>query len=110
MCRRQEFPGMEYPIAPFRADYAPADEQLAAQFIAIAPRPEAAEKRIDARATRLIEAVRAHAGGLGGIEDFLPVYSLSTKEGPALMGLAAGPFRGPDAAPTQPPISGKPAA
>ena len=39
-----------------------------------------------------------HAGGLGGIEDFLREYSLSTKEGLALMVLAEALLRVPDAA------------
>ena len=38
------------------------------------------------------------AGGLGGIEDFLHAYSLSTKEGLALMVLAEALLRVPDAA------------
>ena len=57
-----------------------------------------AEARIDARARRLVESIRAHAGGLGGIEDFLHAYSLSTKEGLALMVLAEALLRVPDAA------------
>ena len=85
-------------IAPFHADYAPPDEELAAKFAAGAPRASAAEKRIDARATRLIEAVRARSGGLGGIDDLLHVYSLSTKESLALMALAEALLRIPDAA------------
>ncbi|MGA8654018.1 MAG: bifunctional proline dehydrogenase/L-glutamate gamma-semialdehyde dehydrogenase PutA, partial [Xanthobacteraceae bacterium] len=56
------------------------------------------EQRIDARARRLVEAIRAKAGGLGGIEDFLHAYSLSTKEGLALMVLAEALLRVPDAA------------
>ena len=48
-------------------------------------------------ATRLIEGIRARAGGLGGIEDFLHAYSLSTKEGLALMVLAEALLRVPDA-------------
>ena len=47
---------------------------------------------------RLVEAIRARAGGLGGIEDFLHDYSLSTKEGLALMVLAEALLRVPDAA------------
>jgi RHH-type proline utilization regulon transcriptional repressor/proline dehydrogenase/delta 1-pyrroline-5-carboxylate dehydrogenase len=82
--------------APFQAEYAPADAALAAEFLAGAPHPAEAEARIDARATRLIEAVRTHAGGLGGIEDFLHAYSLSTKEGLALMVLAEALLRVPD--------------
>src|SRR5499427_5829320 len=63
-----------------------------------APYAPAAERRIDAFATRLIEGIRAKAGGLGGIEDFLHAYSLSTKEGLALMVLAEALLRVPDAA------------
>ena len=84
-------------IAPFHADYAPPDEELAAEFAKGAPRAAAAEERIDARATRLIEAVRARSGGLGGIDDLLHVYSLSTKESLALMALAEALLRIPDA-------------
>jgi len=82
--------------APLRAPYAAADEDLAAAFLAQAARPPAAEARIDARATALIEAIRARAGGVGGIEDFLHEYSLSTKEGLALMVLAEALLRVPD--------------
>jgi RHH-type proline utilization regulon transcriptional repressor/proline dehydrogenase/delta 1-pyrroline-5-carboxylate dehydrogenase len=76
----------------------PPDEQLAARFLSDAPRSEQAEGRIDARATRLVEAIRAGTGGLGGIEDFLHAYSLSTREGLALMVLAEALLRVPDAA------------
>ena len=72
-------------IPSFRAPYAPADETLAARLLAAADRPTEAEARIDARATRLVEAIRARSGGLGGVEDFLHAYALSTKEGLALM-------------------------
>jgi RHH-type proline utilization regulon transcriptional repressor/proline dehydrogenase/delta 1-pyrroline-5-carboxylate dehydrogenase len=82
----------------FHAPYAPADEDLAAQFLADAPRDGAAERRVDARARHLIEAIRAKIGGLGGVEDFLHAFSLSTKEGLALMVLAEALLRVPDAA------------
>jgi RHH-type transcriptional regulator, proline utilization regulon repressor / proline dehydrogenase / delta 1-pyrroline-5-carboxylate dehydrogenase len=85
-------------LPTFAAPYAPADEALAARFLGDAPRDSAAERRIDVRATRLIEAIRAHSGGLGGIEDFLREYSLSTREGLALMVLAEALLRVPDAA------------
>ena len=49
---------------------------------------------------RLIEGIRGRAGGLGGIEDFLHAYSLSTKEGLALMVLAEALLRVPDDATT----------
>ena len=80
----------------FRAPYAPPDAELAARFLAAAGRPADAEARIDARAGRLIGAIRARAGGVGGIEDFLHEYSLSTKEGLALMVLAEALLRVPD--------------
>src|SRR5499427_4227601 len=75
-------------VRPFSAPYAAADEDLAARFLAEATRDPAAEARIDVRAGGLIEAIRARVGGVGGIEDFLHEYSLSTKEGLALMVLA----------------------
>src|SRR5215831_20860643 len=81
----------------FRAPYAPADEAIAPALMAAATRPAAVERRIDADATRLIEGIRSRAGGLGGIEDFLHAYSLSTKEGLALMVLAEALLRVPDA-------------
>ncbi len=84
-------------VPPFRAPFAPADEVLAAPLIAGAGRAAEAEARIDARATRLIEAIRARAGGLGGVEDFLHAYALSTKEGLALMVLSEALLRVPDA-------------
>jgi RHH-type transcriptional regulator, proline utilization regulon repressor / proline dehydrogenase / delta 1-pyrroline-5-carboxylate dehydrogenase len=82
----------------FAAPYAPPDHMLAPALLAAGSRGEAAEARIDGRARRLIEAIRARAGGLGGIEDFLHAYSLSTKEGLALMVLAEALLRIPDAA------------
>src|SRR5437763_3722636 len=85
-------------LPDFRAPYAPPDEALAAALLREAPRPSDAESRIDARATRLVEAIRAQSGGLGGIEDFLREYSLSTREGLALMVLAEALLRVPDAA------------
>jgi RHH-type transcriptional regulator, proline utilization regulon repressor / proline dehydrogenase / delta 1-pyrroline-5-carboxylate dehydrogenase len=90
----------ENPGSPgaFIAPYAPPDEELAARLIASVPRAPEVEARIDARATRLIEGIRSHAGGLGGVEDFLHAYSLSTKEGLALMVLAEALLRVPDAA------------
>jgi RHH-type transcriptional regulator, proline utilization regulon repressor / proline dehydrogenase / delta 1-pyrroline-5-carboxylate dehydrogenase len=80
----------------FRAPYAPADEAQAADLLAAA-RPGEAEARIDARAARLVQAIRARSGGLGGVEDFLHAYALSTKEGLALMVLAEALLRVPDA-------------
>ena len=84
-------------IAPFRAPYAPADEGLAAALLAGSGRSADAEARIDRRATKLVTAIRARVGGLGGVEDFLHAYALSTKEGLALMVLAEALLRVPDA-------------
>src|SRR5580700_10778320 len=87
---------MEDRVPPFRAPYAPADEHIAAQFLRDAPLRPQAEARIDARAGALVAAIRARAGGVGGIEDFLHEFSLSTKEGLALMVLAESLLRVPD--------------
>ncbi len=87
---------MEARVPPFRAAYAPADEELAARFLGAAPARPEAEARIDARAGALVAAIRAKAGGVGGIEDFLHEFSLSTKEGLALMVLAEALLRVPD--------------
>jgi RHH-type transcriptional regulator, proline utilization regulon repressor / proline dehydrogenase / delta 1-pyrroline-5-carboxylate dehydrogenase len=81
----------------FHAPFAPPDEHLAADVLRNAQRDEIAERHVDERARSLIEAIRAKAGGLGGIEDFLHAYSLSTKEGLALMVLAEALLRVPDA-------------
>ena len=89
-------------VPPFHAPYAPPDEDLAAALLVDVGRDAAAESRIDARAKRLVEAIRAKTGGgfggLGGIDDFLHAYSLSTKEGLALMVLAEALLRVPDTA------------
>src|SRR5580692_4285185 len=85
-------------LPTFHAPFAPPDDELAANLLADAARDRAAEIRIDARAQRLVEAIRAKAGGLGGVEEFLHAYSLSTKEGLALMVLAEALLRVPDAA------------
>jgi RHH-type proline utilization regulon transcriptional repressor/proline dehydrogenase/delta 1-pyrroline-5-carboxylate dehydrogenase len=96
--------GMDTPLTttfpPFRAPYAPADEDMAAVFLKAAPGPPEAEARIDARTARLVEAIRvkhAGVGAVGGIDDFLREYSLSTREGLALMVLAEALLRVPDA-------------
>ena len=93
-----EDPRSGAPIAPFRAPYALPDEDLAAAFLNAAPLSAEAEARVNARAGALVLAIRAHAGGVGGVEDFLREYSLSTKEGLALMVLAEALLRVPDAA------------
>ncbi len=84
-------------LPPFRAPYAEDDGAIAGRLLAGARRDPAAKARIDARATGLIEAIRTRKVGLGGIEELLREYSLSTKEGLALMVLAEALLRVPDA-------------
>jgi len=84
-------------IPSLRAPYAPPDEAIAAALLASAGRSRDAEARIDTSARRLVEAIRARTGMLGGVEDFLHAYALSTKEGLALMVLAEALLRVPDA-------------
>ena len=85
------------PLPCFNAPYAPDDGDLAARLLADAPLAPEREARIDVTATRLIEAIRAHDHGLGGIEQVLAEFALSTKEGLALMVLAEALLRVPDA-------------
>ncbi|MEA2897326.1 MAG: RHH-type transcriptional regulator, proline utilization regulon repressor / proline dehydrogenase [Bradyrhizobium sp.] len=81
----------------FQAPYTPDDSSIAARLLATARlRPEQ-DARIDRTATRLIEAVRSHDDRLGGVEDMLREFALSTKEGLALMVLAEALLRVPDA-------------
>jgi RHH-type transcriptional regulator, proline utilization regulon repressor / proline dehydrogenase / delta 1-pyrroline-5-carboxylate dehydrogenase len=83
---------------PFNPPYAEDDKAIAAQLLAGSRLTPERETRIDRRATRLVEAIRARGGGLGGVEEMLREYALSTKEGLALMVLAEALLRVPDAA------------
>ncbi|MBR0933128.1 bifunctional proline dehydrogenase/L-glutamate gamma-semialdehyde dehydrogenase PutA [Bradyrhizobium jicamae] len=83
--------------APFSAPYAPDDAIIAARLLQDARFGADREGRIDRTATRLIEAVRANDDPLGGVEDMLREFALSTKEGLALMVLAEALLRVPDA-------------
>jgi RHH-type transcriptional regulator, proline utilization regulon repressor / proline dehydrogenase / delta 1-pyrroline-5-carboxylate dehydrogenase len=84
-------------VPKFAALYAPADEEIATELLPQASLGTAVEARIDALGAKLAGAVRVRAGGIGGIEDFLHEYSLSTREGLALMVLAEALLRVPDA-------------
>ena len=86
------------PALPFTPPYAEDDKTIAARLLAGARLSPERERRIDERATRLIEAIRAKGSGLGGVEEMLREYALSTKEGLALMVLAEALLRVPDAA------------
>ena len=83
-------------LPSFEAPYAEKDELLAASLLAGASLDAKAEARIDRLATRLITATRAHHPHIGGIEDLLREYSLSSEEGLALMVLAESLLRVPD--------------
>ncbi|WP_406855132.1 bifunctional proline dehydrogenase/L-glutamate gamma-semialdehyde dehydrogenase PutA [Alsobacter sp. KACC 23698] len=85
-------------VAPFRAPYSPDDVAIARSLLATATLEPDGEARIDATATRLVEAIRSRSGGLGGVEELLREYSLSSREGLALMVLAEALLRVPDAA------------
>jgi RHH-type transcriptional regulator, proline utilization regulon repressor / proline dehydrogenase / delta 1-pyrroline-5-carboxylate dehydrogenase len=80
----------------FAAAYAPDDRLIAARLLDTAGLSDEQNARIDRLATRLIGAVRAKEDRLGGIEDMLREFSLSTKEGLALMVLAEALLRVPD--------------
>jgi RHH-type transcriptional regulator, proline utilization regulon repressor / proline dehydrogenase / delta 1-pyrroline-5-carboxylate dehydrogenase len=82
---------------PFSAPYAPDDRVIAARLLKSAGLSAAQEARIDRTATRLIGAIRARDDRLGGVEDMLREFALSTKEGLALMVLAEALLRVPDA-------------
>jgi RHH-type proline utilization regulon transcriptional repressor/proline dehydrogenase/delta 1-pyrroline-5-carboxylate dehydrogenase len=83
-------------LPPFRAPYAPDDAAIAGSLLAAAALAPDREVRIDRQATALIGAIRKGSGGIGGIEEVLREYSLSTKEGLALMVLAEALLRVPD--------------
>ncbi|MCW5703169.1 MAG: bifunctional proline dehydrogenase/L-glutamate gamma-semialdehyde dehydrogenase PutA, partial [Bradyrhizobium sp.] len=90
-------PSASSPLPPFSAPYAPDDVGIAQELLATAKLSPAQEARIDEAARRLIEAIRAHDDALGGVEDMLREFALSTREGLALMVLAEALLRVPDA-------------
>jgi RHH-type transcriptional regulator, proline utilization regulon repressor / proline dehydrogenase / delta 1-pyrroline-5-carboxylate dehydrogenase len=81
----------------FTAPYAPDDTAIANRLLATARLSGDREARIERTATRLIEAIRSNDDPLGGVEDMLREFALSTKEGLALMVLAEALLRVPDA-------------
>jgi RHH-type transcriptional regulator, proline utilization regulon repressor / proline dehydrogenase / delta 1-pyrroline-5-carboxylate dehydrogenase len=83
-------------FTPFEAAYAPDDRAAAARLLEKAGLSAEQDARIDRTATRLIDAIRANDDRLGGVEDMLREFALSTKEGLALMVLAEALLRVPD--------------
>ncbi|SDY43799.1 L-proline dehydrogenase /delta-1-pyrroline-5-carboxylate dehydrogenase [Jannaschia faecimaris] len=74
------------------APYAPADEALIAALM-----PHAAvSEQTHAAAVDLINTIRGARTRIGGLEDFLRDYDLSTREGLALMAMAEALLRVPD--------------
>jgi RHH-type transcriptional regulator, proline utilization regulon repressor / proline dehydrogenase / delta 1-pyrroline-5-carboxylate dehydrogenase len=90
-------PVLQPPLPPFSAPYVPDDRIIAARLLPAVQLDAAREARIDRAATRLIKAIRANDDPLGGVEDMLREFALSTKEGLALMVLAEALLRVPDA-------------
>src|SRR6201994_2270475 len=82
---------------PFSAAYAGDDRLIARELLDVARLSGEREAQIDQTATRLIEAIRTNDDPLGGVEDMLREFALSTKEGLALMVLAEALLRVPDA-------------
>ncbi len=82
---------------PFRPPYANDDGALVARLANEARFEPAAEQAVEADAKRLVSGIRKAQGSLGGVEDFLREYGLSTREGLALMVLAEALLRVPDA-------------
>ena len=85
-------------IRQFSAEYGAPDEVVVPQLLAEAAQDGALQGAITRRARRYVEGIRGARGGIGGLEDFMHDYSLSTKEGLALMSLAEALLRVPDAA------------
>ncbi|QGG91287.1 bifunctional proline dehydrogenase/L-glutamate gamma-semialdehyde dehydrogenase PutA [Agrobacterium sp. MA01] len=81
----------------FEAPYAGDDDQLIRHFASRLSLSESQNGAIDRRATTYIDAIRNNSGSVGGVEDFLREYGLSTREGLALMVLAEALLRVPDA-------------
>jgi RHH-type proline utilization regulon transcriptional repressor/proline dehydrogenase/delta 1-pyrroline-5-carboxylate dehydrogenase len=84
------------PLPLFNAPYAPDDRVMAGRLLEAAGFRDEQNQKIDATATRLIGAIRATDDRLGGVEDMLREFALSTKEGLALMVLAEALLRVPD--------------
>src|SRR3954451_20096553 len=84
------------PLPIFNALYAPGDGVIAPRLVETAHLSAEQIERIDRNATRLVDAIRANDDRLGGVEDMLREFALSTKEGLALMVLAEALLRVPD--------------
>lgn len=84
------------PLPPFTAAYAPDDRNIAEILLRETKLSPRQTEQSSATAARLIGAIRASNHSLGGVEDMLREFSLSTREGLALMVLAEALLRVPD--------------
>ncbi len=82
----------------FAPPYAPDEAALRPALLDAAALTAEAAARADAIGRDLVAAIRAARHGLGGVDELLHAYSLSTAEGLALMVLAEALLRVPDAA------------
>ena len=85
----------------FDAPYAEPDEAIVPRLLSTVREAVADEARVDSVARSLIEGIRERFGAVGGLEDFLREYGLSTREGLALMVMAEALLRVPDHATQQ---------
>ena len=85
-------------VAAFDAPYGEDDDRVLARFNRLLAFSRQQDDAIDRRARKSIQAIRDRVGSIGGVEDFLREYGLSTREGLALMVLAEALLRVPDAA------------
>jgi len=77
--------------------YLSDEASLVSELAKIAAVDDAARAQVQATAAGLVNAVRRHAEGDGGIEAFLQQYDLSSQEGVLLMCIAEALLRIPDA-------------
>ena len=83
---------------PFSEPFALDDQAAVSALLKASERWSHDEDKVDERARSLIVGIRKASGGIGGVEDFLREFGLSSREGLALMILAEALLRVPDAA------------
>ncbi|MCM5556602.1 bifunctional proline dehydrogenase/L-glutamate gamma-semialdehyde dehydrogenase PutA [Pleomorphomonas sp. JP5] len=82
----------------FSSPYAEDEAEVVRRLLAARPESPEARARVDAHASHLITAIRDGKSAIGGVEDFLKAYSLTTREGLAIMVMAEALLRVPDGA------------
>jgi RHH-type proline utilization regulon transcriptional repressor/proline dehydrogenase/delta 1-pyrroline-5-carboxylate dehydrogenase len=93
---KPQIPGSERPL--FAAPYAEDDIAIARRIWQPGSLDATGEARAKERAADFVGAMRKSQTGFAGVEELLREYSLSTREGLALMVLAEALLRVPDAA------------